>query len=171
MPWEGAMAALARVNPTIAQPAFRANDPIAAVRLKTSETSSVMCCSTAQHERHSTTTVNASASLLATNFHPPIISVSMECRPWRNFSRPFFRNSTVATSSAHSALWTSKSSPGTVGALPSARMTRAGPTVPTLAQTPSANSTILMGTGTQARGGSLSFLLAAVVLLSFLWLL
>ncbi|RDH26225.1 hypothetical protein BDQ94DRAFT_164658 [Aspergillus welwitschiae] len=171
MPWEGAMAALARVNPTIAQPAFRANDPIAAVRLKASETSSVMCCSTAQHEMHSTTTVNANASLLATNFHPPIISVSMECRPWRNFSRPFFRNSTVATSSAHSALWTSKTSPGTVGALPSARMTRAGPTAPTLAQTPSANSTILMGTGTQARGGSLSFLLAAVVLLSFLWFL
>ncbi|GLA09129.1 hypothetical protein AnigIFM60653_011207 [Aspergillus niger] len=168
---DGAMAALARVNPTIAQPAFSANDPIASVGLKAYETSSAMCCSTAQLERHSTTTVNANAWSSATNFYPPIISVSMESRPWRNISRPFFRNSTVATSSAHSALWVFKTSSGSVGALPSAKMTHPGPTAPTLAQTPSANSTMLTGTGTQARGGGVSFLLAAVVLVSFLWFL
>ncbi|GLA44390.1 hypothetical protein AnigIFM63309_003152 [Aspergillus niger] len=168
---DGAMAALARVNPTIAQPAFRANDPIAGVQLKASETSSVMCCSTAQHERHSTTSVNANASSSATNFHPSTITVSMESKPWRNTTRPFFRNSTAATSSAHSALWASMTSPGSVGALPSAMTTQPRPAAPTLAQTPSANSTVHTGTGTQARGGSLSFLLAAVVLLSFLWFL
>ncbi|OJZ88803.1 hypothetical protein ASPFODRAFT_44528 [Aspergillus luchuensis CBS 106.47] len=142
MPWEGAMAALARVNPTIAQPAFRANDPIAAVRLKASETPSVMCCSTAQHWRPSTTSVNANASSSATNFHPPIISVSMESRPWKNTSRPYFRNSTAATSSAHSALLASMTAPGSIGALPSAKTTQARPAAPTLAQTLSANSTL-----------------------------
>ncbi|KAL3253884.1 hypothetical protein ABHI18_009266 [Aspergillus niger] len=164
------MAALARLSPTIAQPAFRANDPIAGVQLKASETSSVMCCSTAQHERHSTTSVNANASSSATNFHPPTITVPMESRPWRNTSRPFFRNSTAATSSAHIALWASMTSPGSIGALPSAKTTQPRPVAPTLAQTPSANPTVLTGTGTQARG-SLSFLLAAVVFLSFLWFL
>ncbi|OJJ66181.1 hypothetical protein ASPBRDRAFT_60029 [Aspergillus brasiliensis CBS 101740] len=156
---DSTMAALARVNPTIAQPAFRANDPIAEVRLKASETP------------HSTTSVNANASSSATNFYPPIISVSMESMPWKNTSHPYFRNSTAATSSAHSALLASMTSPGSIGALPSTKTTQARPAAPTLAQTLSANSTLLTGTGMQARGRDLSLLLAAVVILSFLWFL